>query len=555
MKFAKACIASAIVSSALAFQACAAEGGAQPTFKKLGAMIDVSRGRVLTVDYLKGRFERMAKMGYNAVMLYTEETYKLEGVPKWGYIRGGYTLAEAKEIAATAQANGLELVPCIQTLGHLEQWLRWPDSDAIRCTKSTLVVGDERTYELIDKMVAFWQEATGGARRIHVGMDEAVGFWEGEYAKRNGKRERFDIFVEHLQRVCEICRKHGFSEVMIWSDMFYRMGSKTHSYYDLAATPSPELAKKIPPCVRLVYWNYYSTEQDFYEKMIDGHMPLCGKPVLAGGIQLWNHFLHNRGKTLRTSEAFLAAGRVKGCDEMWFTMWGDNGGYAIPALAEEGMFACAEMAAGRKAEPDAENAARFKAITGKDYAALVKIGELDDAFEDSAFNCEASLFYDDPMYFVNLRNAIAAWGANAEARIARLRTALENAAGAAGASSVPVADAFVRTLQKRFEYSLAIMEAWKTKDPSRIAAAKKFLDEAVEGMRDFCKLYREDWYATSQPFGFERMQNRNAAALARLEEAKLRMEEYLSGRVATIPEFDEAVLPYGKNSRRSPLGF
>ena len=32
----------------------------------------------------------MGKLGYNAVMLYTEDTYKLEGVPKWGYMRGDY---------------------------------------------------------------------------------------------------------------------------------------------------------------------------------------------------------------------------------------------------------------------------------------------------------------------------------------------------------------------------------------------------------------------------------------------------------------------------------
>ena len=51
--------------------------------KKLGAMLDVSRGRVYKVPYLKRCFERMSKMGYKSVMLYTEDTYRLEGVPKW----------------------------------------------------------------------------------------------------------------------------------------------------------------------------------------------------------------------------------------------------------------------------------------------------------------------------------------------------------------------------------------------------------------------------------------------------------------------------------------
>ena len=173
----------------------------KPVFKTLGAMIDVSRGRVFTVPYLKTRFEQMGKMGYNAVMLYTEETYKLEGVPKWGYMRGGYTKDDIKELKAAADANGLEFVPCIQTLGHLEKYLRWPDADAVKCHQSTLLVGEPKTYELIEKMVAFWQETVGGSR-IHVGMDESVGFWGHEYEKRNGKRPRFDVFLEHLQKVC-----------------------------------------------------------------------------------------------------------------------------------------------------------------------------------------------------------------------------------------------------------------------------------------------------------------------------------------------------------------
>ena len=66
----------ALLAAALAADCATAAGAADgkpAQFKTLGAMIDVSRGRVLTVPYLKTRFARMGKMGYNAVMLYTEE--------------------------------------------------------------------------------------------------------------------------------------------------------------------------------------------------------------------------------------------------------------------------------------------------------------------------------------------------------------------------------------------------------------------------------------------------------------------------------------------------
>jgi hypothetical protein len=46
------------------------------------------------------------------------------------------------------------------------------------------------------------------------------------------------------------------------------------------------------------------------------------------------------------------------------------------------------------------------------------------------------------------------------------------------------------------------------------------------------------------------VQARNAAAPARLVEARRRLEDYLAGRTATIEEFDEAMRPFGAYSRR-----
>lgn len=374
-------------------------------FDTLGAMIDVSRGRVLSVDYLKGRFERMRKMGYNAVMLYTEDTFKLEGESKWGFLRGGYTKNDVRTLKAHADRLGLKLIPCIETLGHLEQPLRWKEYADIRNTSSTLLVGEKRTYELIEKMIAFWAETVGGSR-IHIGMDEAHGFEGGRYAEKHGKRPGVDVFLEHLSRVNEICARHGFAEPIIWSDMFYRLGSDDLDYYDPKAKADPSLAARIPKNVRLCYWDYYHDKRDYYEGMIDGHRSLGSEPILAGGIQLWQHFLHDREKTLATMVPMVAAAKAKNIREFFFTLWGDDGGYAIPAVAEEGLFACAELAQGRTAEPTEGNCARFKAITGHDYRSLVKLGEVCRHYADEWPDMiqEASILYDDPLYCGNYLN-------------------------------------------------------------------------------------------------------------------------------------------------------
>lgn len=44
--------------------------------------------------------------------LYTEDTYKIDGEPFFGYLRGGYTQEHLKEIDDYAFNLGIEVIPC-----------------------------------------------------------------------------------------------------------------------------------------------------------------------------------------------------------------------------------------------------------------------------------------------------------------------------------------------------------------------------------------------------------------------------------------------------------
>ena len=47
-------------------------------FDSLGVMIDCSRNAVPNIQALKRFFDIIAKMGYNTVFLYTEDTFEVE---------------------------------------------------------------------------------------------------------------------------------------------------------------------------------------------------------------------------------------------------------------------------------------------------------------------------------------------------------------------------------------------------------------------------------------------------------------------------------------------
>ena len=96
-------------------------------FKRLGIMLDCSRNAVMKVDSVKRYIDIMHRLGYNTLMLYTEDTFEVDNQPYFGYLRGRYSKAEIKEIDKYALSKGIELIPCIQTLAHLNAIVRWSE--------------------------------------------------------------------------------------------------------------------------------------------------------------------------------------------------------------------------------------------------------------------------------------------------------------------------------------------------------------------------------------------------------------------------------------------
>ena len=124
-------------------------------FTTLGVMLDCSRNRVYTVDFIKSILLKTALTGFNLLMLYTEDVYELPGEPAFGYMRGRYTAEEIREIDRYAKRLGIEVTACIQTLGHLEHIFTHYQYSGIRDTAGILLAEEDATYSLIEKMIRF----------------------------------------------------------------------------------------------------------------------------------------------------------------------------------------------------------------------------------------------------------------------------------------------------------------------------------------------------------------------------------------------------------------
>ena len=537
-------------------------------FETLGIMLDCSRNAVFTVDYLKSYLERLAILGYNMVMLYTEETYQIGGEPFFGFMRGAYTPAEIREIDDYAASLGIELIPCIQALGHLEQIFKWGKYADIRDLKGILLEGEEKTYALVEKMIATWASCVR-SRRIHLGMDEAHGLGTGEHEKRFGRQSAFDIINRHLKRCCAICGKYGLKP-MIWSDMYFRIGSKTNTYYDLDSQPSAKVVKGIPKGLDLVYWDYYHSDQDFYEKFIEKHRAISGDPLMGSGVWTWFSFWHDGFRTRATVEPCLKACRAKGLREVFFTMWGDRGGICDYDSAFNGLAYAAELAF-TGAAPEATLEKRVRALFGgSSYKAASILGDA-VRFQD------INILLDDPLmllytWSVSVSEDFFSDTLFPKCRFADVKAAFEKARAAMAkapdgdAGSAPFARALAEALCLKI--SLAEKAFALVGKKSHRAGAKALLDAAVdyeEAVSQFYSEFHRMWRTRNKPFGFESIQLRLGGQVIRAGELIMRLEAFLADTKAkTLPELDELArigrtpvlsrgAPYGDYSRATTV--
>ncbi|AQS53997.1 Beta-hexosaminidase [Jeotgalibaca dankookensis] len=513
-------------------------------FEKTGVMVDSSRNAVLNTDGMKTLINYMAKLGLNQVMLYTEDTYEVKEYPYFGYLRGRYTEEELREMDDYAFALGIEMVPCIQTLGHLQLALKYQYASHIKDTSDIVLVGQAETYEFLDNLIRSASQPFR-SNRIHIGMDEAFGLGTGMYQIKNGIRNRFEIMNEHLAEIVKITDKYGL-EPMMWSDMYYRFGSKTGDYYDLESKVPQEVIDNIPE-VDMVFWDYYHEDEAMYDIYLAKHQAMNKKVIFAGGVWTWNGIAPNYGKSFETTKAGLASCKRNGVKEVFATLWGDDGGETPVLSALPGLQLFADLSY-RKEVDEAVMAQEFEHNTGYPFKEFLLLNDLDETPGVMANNINVSatskiLLWQDPLLGL-FDQTIAGHGV--ENHYQKLAKKLKVITGS-NSDLTLIFDFYqqvAEVLSLKAEIGIQLKEAYDKNDQNllrdKLADAKK-LKTLLNELR---KAHRAVWMAYNKPFGWEVVEIRYGGAIARMDTTVYRVEAYLDGELTKLAELEETKLPF-----------
>ena len=507
-------------------------------FNTLGVMIDMSRNAVMSMDSLKRFLVLLKKMGYNCVMLYTEDTYEVDGEPYFGYMRGRYTKAEMKEIDAYAAGLGITMIPCIQTLAHLNAIFRWnqfpKDCDDI------LLTDDERTYELIDHMFATLSECFA-SRKIHVGMDEAHMLGRGKHLDKHGYETVNAIMKRHLERICKIAEKYNY-ELMLWSDMYFRPWNNGKYVIPKCEMPR-EVVESLPKSVIPVYWDYYQSDESVYSDMIENHKQLSGKTWFAGGSWSWYGLIPYNRFTLESMIPALDACRKHKIRDVIFTMWGDDGGECSHYSQLPSLLYLAEYAKGNTDE--AKIKAKFKSLCGIDYDEFMEIDCPNDVIEYKGRPCNPSkyMLYSD--YFNDFLDCSVKVGGG-ERYKAFAEKLHETAKKSRRYGYVfDTAAKLCDVLEIKYELGLRTRQAYEAgdKDALRALAENEYV-QVAQRLKVFTAAFEKQWMTDNKPHGFDVQHMRLGGLIYRTDACRRRILDYVNGKLNRIDELDEALLPY-----------
>ena len=304
----------------------------------LGYMLDISRGKVPSMDELRRIVDIIAPLGYTELQLYTENTFAYTGHEAAWRDASPLTAAQVRELDDYAAKHGVALVANQNSFGHLERWLEKPEyrylaeapNGGARKPWGTLTSGptalcatDSRSVELVaswyDELLPCFQ-----SRLINIGGDEVydLNAPDARSASRVKEVGEEEVYLEFLSKIAAEARKRGATP-MVWADFFRKHPERIDWF-------------KINGAVALD-WGYSDAFE--FDQVAARYEKAGIRYRICPGTSTWNSLSGRLGMMRRNIRRAVKAAKAHGAEGILLTDWGDNGHLqpwlaTIPALVD-----------------------------------------------------------------------------------------------------------------------------------------------------------------------------------------------------------------------------
>ncbi|MBR5515633.1 MAG: family 20 glycosylhydrolase [Clostridia bacterium] len=291
----------------------------EPSIKNRGYMLDISRGKIPNIEYLKELVDLLSDLKYNQLQLYMESfVYEYKGFEEYWKDTQPLTEAEIRELDAYCKEKFINLVPLQNSFGHMGAWTAKEEIAPLAITgkngkpSQTLNPFLPESLELIDKIYEGLLPAFTSTI-LNIGMDEPHELGLNETKEECDKRGVGNVYTEYLNKVIDLAsEKYGMTP-MFFDDIVFK---------------HPEQLANIPKNAIVMQWGY-ETEHHY-----DRNCRLLSEQGLrfyvCPGTSMWGSLTGRMNNMVVNITNAAESGAYYGAEGFLLTEWGDDGHPQMP---------------------------------------------------------------------------------------------------------------------------------------------------------------------------------------------------------------------------------
>jgi len=302
-----------------------------PDFEHRGVLLDISRDRVPTMEWLYRWIDLLAGWKINQIQLYMEHTFAYRGHEEVWRHADPLTADEIRRLDAYCLERCIELVPNQNSFGHFHRWLvHEPYRALAECPEGvdhpfnetpepfSLCAVDPRALDLLadlyDQLLPNFTSSL-----FNVGLDETFDLGLGRAAAACRERGRKRVYLDYLKAVDRLVELRAH-RMQFWADILLE---------------NPSVIQELPPSVIPLVWGYEASHpfEEQCEILAESRLEFYVCP----GTSSWNSFAGRTTNAYENLRRAALCGRDRGASGYLVTDWGDFGHMQPPSVSFPGL--------------------------------------------------------------------------------------------------------------------------------------------------------------------------------------------------------------------------
>ena len=458
-----------------------------PNFKIRAWQDDISRGPIVSMDYLKRLIPQLAECKLNAFSLYTEHTFKTKCHPDIAP-SDAFTAEEIKELEDFCKPYHIQIIGNQQCFGHFEEILCNPFYSDLADTKWNLNPAKEETYKFLEDHL---REVASAYKSpyFNINCDETESLGQGTARAHVDSLGAETVYYQHVNRVNRMLQPYR-KRVMMWGDI---------------ADQHPEILDNLDDDIFLIAWSYVGI--DSFDEFLQPYVKSGRNFFVAPGVSLSERVWPKHYEFKKNITNLCRDGYQNGAFGVINTCWDDFG---------ESLTNCALYGLALGAEMSWNAASRQERHTETDFT-IHFLGSLaDDIFEhldelsewtkiDGIGKFTAMTEPIAPFYPALVNDSIKALNQRASVSLSALEKDLKNDKNKVRRNADLFDNALyaVHRMQwcaKRNTTRIQLIRTYNDPTKTNITESKKMIQELLISLHNLKNEYVKVWNFESRPY-------------------------------------------------------